>query len=237
MVGIEDGLRALELDDLLGPFCPGQGHEPVHIGARHRVLGGRDRHLREAIQLAKRLLLDRLRHAHRFNLLAQLLDLFGLLVPFAQLLLNRLELLAQEVLPLVLADLRLHLGLNLRTQLEDLQLLDQDAVEQVHARANVERLEDLLPRASRQRREARRDEIGELGRIDDVQREGLKVVRQQRGQRDDLLKVRLDVPLQRVNLQPVLVAKLFVGRRDVGADVRLQRDDAYRAAAARVPGR
>ena len=74
----------------------------------------------------------------------QLLDLLRLVVALAQLLLDRLELLAQEVVALVLADLRLHLRLDLRPELEDLELLDQDPVQQVHARAHVERLEHLL---------------------------------------------------------------------------------------------
>jgi hypothetical protein len=53
------------------------------------------------------------------------------------LLLNRLHLLAQEVFALVLADLRLDLGLNLRAQLEHLGFLDEEPVEQIETRAHV----------------------------------------------------------------------------------------------------
>ena len=74
----------------------------------------------------------------------ELLDFLGLVVALAELLLDRLHLLAQEVLALVLADLRLHLRLNLRAELEDLELLDQDPVQVVHPRADVERLEHFL---------------------------------------------------------------------------------------------
>ena len=74
----------------------------------------------------------------------ELLDLLGLVVALAELLLDRLHLLAQEVLALVLADLRLHLRLDLRAELEDFELLDQDPVQVVHPRADVERLEHLL---------------------------------------------------------------------------------------------
>ena len=74
-----------------------------------------------------------------FDLLAELVDLLGLVVALAELLLDRLHLLAQEVLALVLADLRLHLRLDLRAELEDLELLGQDAVELGHPLADVER--------------------------------------------------------------------------------------------------
>ena len=139
---------------------------------------------------------------------AQLVDLLGLLVPLAELLLDRLQLLAQEVLALVLADLGLHLRLDLRSELEDLELLDQDAVERVHPRADVERLEDFLLHRRADGRQARGDEVGELAGIGDVGGERLQVVGQQRRQRDDLLEVALDVALQRVDLEVVLVAQL-----------------------------
>ena len=135
-------------------FAPRQRDEPVEIGARHGVFGGRHRHLRQAIELAQRFLLHRLGHAGRFDLLGELLDLLGLIVAFAELLLNRLHLLAQEVLALVLADLGLHLRLDLRAELEHLELLDEDPVQVVHPRADVERLEHFLLDGRADRRQA-----------------------------------------------------------------------------------
>ena len=88
--------------------------------------------------------LTRLGHAGGFDLLGELLDFLGLVVALAELLLNRLHLLAQEVLALVLADLGLHLRLNLRSELEHLELLDEDPIQVVHPRADVERLEHFL---------------------------------------------------------------------------------------------
>ena len=86
----------------------------------------------------------------------ELLDFLGLIVALAELLLDRLHLLAQEVLALVLADLGLHLRLDLRAELEHFELLDQDPVQAVHPRADVERLEHLLldGGADRRQREA-----------------------------------------------------------------------------------
>ena len=103
-------------------------------------------------------------HPGTVDLGAQLVDLLGLLVAFAELLLDRLELLAKEVLALVLADLGLDLRLDLRSELEDLELLDEDPVQRVHAGADVERLEHLLLDRRADRGQARGDEVGELAR-------------------------------------------------------------------------
>ena len=205
MIGVEHRFRVRQVDDLVGPLLPRQRDEPVQVGARDGVLGGRHRHLRQAIELALRLLLDGLGHPRRFDLLAQLLDFLGLVVAFAELLLNRLHLLAQEVLALVLADLRLHLRLDLRPELEHLELLDQDPVQAVHPRADVERLEHLLLDGGGDGRQARGDEIGQPAGLGDVGRQRLQIVGQQRRQRHDLLEVRLDVAQQRVDLEAVRV--------------------------------
>ena len=141
---VHDALGLLEVDDLVGLLRPRQRDDPVEIGARHGVFRGRRRHLRQAIELAQRFLLHGLGQAGRFELGAQLFDLARLIVAFAELLLDRLELLAQEVIALVLADFRLHLALDLRAELEHFELLDQQAVEQVEARADVERLQHFL---------------------------------------------------------------------------------------------
>ena len=138
VIGVEHALGARQVDHFVGALAPRQRDQPVEIRARDRVFGGRDRHLRQPIELALGFLLDRVRHAGGFDLFAKLFDFLGLIVAFAELLLNRLHLLAQEVFALVLADLRLHLRLDLRAQLEHLGFLDEQAVEQVQPRAHVD---------------------------------------------------------------------------------------------------
>jgi hypothetical protein len=59
-------------------------------------------------------------------------------VAFAELLLDRLHLLAQVVLALVLLQLALHLALDLAADLEHLEVLDQHLVDPSSARAHVE---------------------------------------------------------------------------------------------------
>jgi hypothetical protein len=207
VIGVQDLLGAVQVEGVFGALRPGQCHEPVQVGARDRVFGGRDRHLGEPIELTKRFLLDQLRHAGAVDLRAKLVDVLGLIVSLAQLFLDRLELLAEEVLALILADLGLDLRLNLRPELENLELLDQHAVERVHPRADIERVEDLLLHGGADRRQARRDEVGELAGLGDVRGQRLEVVGQQRRERHDLLEVALDVPLERIDLQTILVAE------------------------------
>ena len=144
VIRVEDLLRSEQVKGVFGPLGPWERHEPIEVGPRYGVLRRRDGHLREPIQLARGFLLDSLRHAGGVYLVAQLVDLFGLVVALAELLLNRLELLAEEVLTLVLSDLRLHLRLNLRSELQNFELLDQDAVQRVHPGPDVERLEHFL---------------------------------------------------------------------------------------------
>ena len=223
VVGVEDALGQRQVDDLVGALVPGQRDEPVEIGARHRVFGRGHGHLRQAIELAERLFLHQLGHARRLDLLGELFVLLGLIVALAELLLNRLHLLAQEVLALVLADFRLHLRLNLRPELEDLELLDEDPVQVVHPCADVERLEHLLLHRRADRGKRRRDEVGQAAGLGDVDGERLQVVGQQRRQRDDLLEVRLDVARERVDLQPIRVGRVFDGGRDTGPQVGMRR--------------
>ena len=188
VVVVEHLPGAREIDDLVGPHVPGQDHEPVEIGPRHRVLGRRHRHAGQPVELAKRLLLHRFGHARGFDLLPELFDLLGVLVAFAELLLNRLHLLAQQILALALADLGLHLGLDLRAQLEDLELLDEHAVQLLDPVADVERAEHLLPDRRLDGGQARRDEVGQLAGLGDVAGQRLQVVGEQRRQRDHLLE-------------------------------------------------
>ena len=77
--------------------------------------------------------LDLLRHAGRLDLLAQLVDLGLLRVVLAQLALDGLQLLAEDVLALGLVHLGLDLGLDLALELEDLDLAGEEAGDELEA--------------------------------------------------------------------------------------------------------
>ena len=225
VIRVEDLLRAHEVDRLVAALGPRQRREPVDVGARHRVLGGGRRHFFEAAELAHRLFLHILGHAGGVDPLAQLVELAGVILVVAQFLVDRFELLAEEVLALVLADFRLHLGLNLRSDLEDLELLDQEPMQHEQSIVNVGRFEQFLFDLGRERAEARRDEVGEAAGLGDVRCEAVQIVRKNGRELHDLLECRADVALQRVDFGRIF--RLEERRRfgDGAAQVRLRGHD------------
>ncbi len=90
-----------------------------------------------------RLLLDFLGHLRVGDRLAQLVEL-ALRVVLAELLLDRLQLLAQHVLALPLVELALRLLADLARQLQHLDAVRQELDDAVEPVANLERLEDGL---------------------------------------------------------------------------------------------
>ena len=141
-----------------------------------------------------------LRQRQRVEPLAQLVDLGLLGVALAELALDRLQLLAQEVLALALLHLRLHLRLDLRAELEHLQLAAQDRGDLAQALLDVDRLEDLLALLGRDRAHRRRDEVRERARVVDVRRRELQLLGQVRGEADDARELALDVARERLDL-------------------------------------
>ena len=81
-------------------------------------------------------------------------------VALAELLLDRLQLLAQEVLALALLHLGLHLRLDLRAELEHLELAAQDRRDLPQPLLDVDRLEQLLALLGLDRAQRRGDEVG-----------------------------------------------------------------------------
>ena len=126
MVLVEDLARVGDVEVVLGLLRPGQVDQPLEVGADHAVLGGGRRQPLEPAELALGRLLRLLGQARLLDPLAQLVDLGLLLVALAELLLDRLELLAQEVLALALVDLGLDLGLDLGAELDHLELAGED---------------------------------------------------------------------------------------------------------------
>ena len=118
------GVREVEV--VLGRLVPRQRRDPLQVGADDAVLGGLRRQALEPVELAVGLLADVLGQLDRRELLAQLAGLRRGLVDLAELLLDRLELLAQDVLALALVELGLDLRLDLRADRDDLELARED---------------------------------------------------------------------------------------------------------------
>jgi hypothetical protein len=201
VVLVEDLARLVEVEVVLGRFPPGNGDDPFQIGADDAVLGGGGRQLRQAVELATRLLLDFLGEVGLFDLRPQLGHLGLLLVAFAELVLDGLQLLAEEVLPLGVLHLRLHLGLDLRAELEHLELAVEDHSQLAQARLDVGNLEELLLLLGLEPHRGR-DEIGERAGVLGIRRRELQLVRQIGDEGDDPRKEGLDVAGERVDLLP-----------------------------------
>jgi len=107
---------------------------------------------------------------------AQLVDLLHGVVGFAELLLNGLHLFAQQVFTLVLADLLLHLFVNLGAQFENFEFLGEFANQGFEALAHAGSFDQFLAQQGRQRRKRAGDEVRQSAGIVDVGRYSVKIV-------------------------------------------------------------
>ena len=166
--------------------------------------------------------------------LAQLVDLGLLLVALAELALDRLQLLAQVVLALALLHLRLDLGLDLRPELDHLELAGEDLREPAQPARDVDLLEQLLLLRGRDPQRAG-DQVRERRGVVDVGDRELQLLGQIRDLLDDLAEGALDVAGQRLELGRRLD---HVGHRlDPRDQIRAARRRSRRAGPARSPGR
>ena len=161
-----------------------------------------------------------LRQLERQELLAQLLDLRLLGIALAELLLDRLQLLSQEVIALALLHLGLHLGLDLRAELEHLQLAAQDRRDHAQPRLDIDLLEQGLPLLCLDRAKRRGDEMAERTRVVDVRSGELQLLREVGREPDDPREEPLDVARQRLDLRRLVE---HVGERDeLAEEVRIR---------------
>ena len=217
VVAVEDLAGVPDVEVVVARDRPGQRDDPVEIGADHRVLGALGRDAPEALELAARRLVGLFGEAELVELLAKLGHLGFLLVGLAQLLLDRLELLAQEVLALALVDLAAHVALDLGAELEHVELLGEDADEAAQALLDVVLLEQRLLVVGLDAHGAG-DEEGEGAGLLDVRGRHLELFRQVGHEGDDLRE-----DLQQAGAQGVHLAALgddLLDARDVGGEIR-----------------
>ena len=138
VVGVEHLARVHGVQTLFGALAPRHLGQPVEVGADHRALARGVAHALEAGELALGLLAHGLRHAGFLDLLAVVLG-DGRRV-LAELALDRLHLLAQEVLALLLVGARLDV---LADALAHLQLGEPVALELQRALEALGDVEDL----------------------------------------------------------------------------------------------
>jgi hypothetical protein len=199
MIGIEDAARFGDLDRLVGWIGPGKLDQPAQVRAHHRVLGRGLRHLLEAPQLLARLLLDLLGHVRLVDLLGKLLHLRRVAFAFAQLLLDRLELLAQQHFALALLEPTLRLLADLARQAQHLDAAHHELQHGVQTLAHVQRLEDVLL-LGRLDVEQARDEIGQRAGCRDLLHRGGELRRNTWRELEQLRRARLHLQHVRFDL-------------------------------------
>ena len=218
VVLVEDPGGLLDVELVVGRDVPGQADQPVHVRPDDADLGRGRRDPAHPVDLLDRPGLDLVRHAGGLDLVAQLVDLGLLRVVLAQLALDGLELLAQDVLALGLVHLGLDLGLDPTLQLEDLDLVGEEVRDELEALDDVDRLEQLLALLGGHVR-AVGDHVGEQPGLADVARGDGGLRRDRRAVRDVLLDLGLDGAHERLDLEAVraLVGELLDRRAQVRA--------------------
>ena len=202
VVFVENLLGEHQVDLAAGACVPGQQGQPLDVIAGDGVVGRHGRHAAEAGKLLQRFLLGLLRHTRRFQLGAQLLDIALAVVAFAELLLDRLHLLAQVVIALGLLDLVLNLGLDLVAERLNLDFLREVLVDALQALQDVGGLEQFLPVRGSEEGQRGGDKVRKARAILDLGGNGLKLVRKGRRGGNDAPKIRDDVLLQGHKLKP-----------------------------------
>ena len=141
VVRVEDLARELRVEPLLRELRPRHREQPVEVRADHRRLAGGVAHALEPAELALRLLAHVVGHAGVGDLRAVLVDDGGLVL--AELLADRVHLLAQEVLALLLLRARLDVVADAAADLQLGQPLALQANGELEPLGDVERLQQL----------------------------------------------------------------------------------------------
>ena len=179
----------------------------------------------QALQLLARRLLDVLRHLGRLDLLVERVEVAGVFA-FAQLVLDRLQLLAQHRLALVLGELLAHLRVDLLLDLDQLDLALQQDQQPPQPLRHVALDQQRRPLVGRQV-DRRGDDVAQAARILVLVQHLRGLVRDVGRDGDELLGDVVDRHAQAVDLDRVLadLDQRLVGGHEVGLLLR-EADDA-----------
>ncbi len=180
MILIEHVTRGHGIEPVGRQRRPRHVHDPVQIGANHLILGRRRGHALETLGFPFGDGGDRFGQLGVGEALAQILGV-GLFA-FTELALNRLELLAQEILPLRVAHLLFGRRFDLVLHLEQRDLARERGRHTFELGRQLVLLEDLLLFVGLHVEEAR-EEVGEAKRIVDAGDEPAQLLRESARQR------------------------------------------------------
>ena len=217
MVLVQDAPRLVDAHLVGALDVPGQPAERVQVGADHARFGALGVHALQAAEFLDGLFLHFGRHVRRGDLLAVLVLFLRLGIGLAQLALDSLHLLAQEVLALALAHFLLHLVLDLAAHVQKLDLAHQDLVDPRQALQRVDRFQDLLALVIADE-DVGGHQVGQLARLLDVVRRHQYVGAEAFRDADVLLELLVDRAHHRLQLKRV---HEFLGQGlDRGLEVR-----------------
>ena len=208
MVALQHLGGAREVELLLAALSPRQLGDRLEVGADDLPLHRLARRALEARQLAVDLLARGLGQRQRGELLAQRVGVVRL-VALAELLLDRLELLAQVELPLPAAELLLDLRLDLLLGVDDGELALDEQQHAPQALLDRQRLEQRLPLGERHV-QVGGDGVGELAGVVDLGEEAMDHLA-----RESQLGAELGGPLAHLAHQRHVRRRLGVERRQL----------------------
>ncbi len=181
---VEHAARLARIEAVFGRDAPRDLEDPLDVRAQHLVLGRRLRHPLEALEFTRGRLPDGVGKLGLVDALAEVAGVGG--VRLAEFVLDRLELLAQVVLPLRVAHLLLRLRLDLALELEQRDLALQRGRNRVELDHELVLLEQQLLVVGLEVEQARED-VGETQRVVDAEQQRPHIGRQAAGQRDGLV--------------------------------------------------
>ena len=238
MILVEHAARFDGVETVRRGHRPRHVEQPVNVGAQHLVFGRCRPHAPEPVDLAHRDGVDVLRERCVLDALAQLGELVALAL--AQLLLDRLHLLAQVVLTLRVGHVLLRLRFDLALHFEERDLPRQRLLDSLELLQQVVLFEQRLF-LFRLDVDERRQDVDEPQRIVDVHDDAAQLLRQAGGQRERLFDQVLDAADVRLDLDRPLdglghrrdprAHRRARARDDVGAGARDPLDDDVDAAA------
>ena len=201
VVVVEHAPRFHRVEAVLGGDRPRQLQDPVEIRPDHLVFRRLAGHARQPFHLARGHRVDRLRQVGVVDARAQLGQLGALAL--AELLLDGLHLLPQEVLTLRVGHLLLRLRFDLALQLEQRHLARERGGHRLQLLDEVVLLEDRLL-VRRPQVEQRGQHVDEAQRVVDGHDQPAQLLGQARGERQRLVDQLLDAPHVRVHFERLL---------------------------------
>ena len=228
------------VENRTGPFqivivgrhhAPRKAGHPIEIGTNDRRLSRIGMRAFQPFDLFLDFFLRLGRDLFLFDFLPVVLDVLGDVLPFAELGLNRFELLAQKVLALRLVHLPLRGRRDLLLHRQKIDLSREEIVDALEAFDRIHRLQDLL-RFFELEIEIRRREVSEPCRIVEIGGDDHDLGADVLAEADGAIEVLLDGANERLGLEALFLRRRLFDARDFRLEERRGLDEVVDARAA-----